>query len=370
MRAALTAANEATPYVLGMRQKHDDELAQVLSEFALECHSEPLIVLDGKGQVRSLNRAARDDRYRRVLEFLEAGPARARLRDFLDVVRRSGRASLELPPVPTPIGSGAFVLEGFAVDDAIVITARDPGERRALEEQLRRAESLSLVTASVIHDFKNLLTPMLALSSNLANELRASSQSLELVADVESISNRTASLFRDIVTATRPERRAQEPLGLGEVLSGLRPLLQRVAGQCIDLVFSVECDALRVSVERSSLEHALLNLVANARQATPEGGTITIAASRVQGPDGAAPGGTVRLAVSDTGAGMTEYVRDHACDDFFTTRDTTGGTGLGLASVRRFVTEYGGCIAIDSEPGRGTTVTIRLPEAPPAATTP
>jgi two-component system, cell cycle sensor histidine kinase and response regulator CckA len=368
-RHAPTAANEATPYVLGMRQKHDDDLARILSTFILECHPEPVIVLDSAGVVRELNRAARDDRHRRVLEFLEAGTARPRVRDFLDDVRRSGRASMDLPRLPAPITSGSFVLEGFAVDEAIVIVAHDQSERRALEEelrQLRRIESLSLVTASVIHDFNNLMTPMLALSSNLANELRASSSSLELVADIESIASRTASLFRDIVAAAKPARRTQETLNVAEVLFALRPLLQRVAGPLVGLSFKVEDQAVRLSVERSRLEHALLNLVANAREAMPDGGTITIAALRAEDPD--VGSGTVLLAVSDTGLGMTEHVRAHACDDFFTTRDTTGGTGLGLASVRRFVTENGGQVTLDSEPSRGTTVTIHLPVASPAST--
>ena len=351
----------------------DNTLALALSTFVLECHDNPVLVLDGAGDVRALNRAARHDRHRKVLEFFQGGQKSERLRAFVEEVRRHGRASTEVCRTAVLGAPGPFVLEGFAVEEAIVVTARDQSERRALEEelrQLRRIESLGLVTASVIHDFNNLMTPMLALSSTLASELRASSRSLELVADIESIASRTASLFRDMVTLAKPPGRAVESLSLREVVSTMQPLLERLAGPEVALVVDLDDDddAIRVSVERSRLEHSLLNLVANARQAMPEGGTITISVARVPRPDSDGPGTSVVLVVRDTGVGMTEDVRSHACEDFFTTRDSAGGTGLGLASVRRFVTEAGGHIALESEPGRGTIVTIRLPEGSPRST--
>jgi two-component system, cell cycle sensor histidine kinase and response regulator CckA len=371
-RFAPTAVHGRGAYVLPMPPIQENSLALALSTFVLECHTEPVIVLDGAGDVRALNRAARHEHHRNVLEFFQEGSGSDRVRAFVEKVRRLGRASTEIGRAATLGAPGPFVLEGFAVEEAIVVTAHDQNKHRALEEelrQLRRIESLGLVTASVIHDFNNLMTPMLALSSTLASELRASSRSLELVADIESIANRTAALFRDMITIAKPKGRAVESLSLREVVWTMQPLLERIAGHEVALVVDVEDDAILVSVERSRLEHSLLNLVANARQAMPEGGTITISAARAHRPDSDAAPASVLLVVSDTGVGMTEDVRSRACDDFFTTRDTAGGTGLGLASVRRFVTESGGHITLDSEPGRGTSVTIRLPEAPPEPTT-
>ncbi|HEX6766136.1 MAG TPA: ATP-binding protein [Polyangiaceae bacterium] len=273
----------------------------------------------------------------------------------------------ERPPEPVVVEAKGerVILEGHSVGDFVIVRSENVSERRALEEELRRlrrVESLSLLTASVIHDFNNLMTPMLALSSSLAAELRTSSRTRELVSDIESLASRTASLFRDIVRVTKPSPRQSEDFDLCDVVAEMRPLLERVAGDGVELVLRVEgCDA-RVSTERSRLEHALLNLVANARHAMPKGGTVTLWVSRAPNRDSNG-GGTIELVVSDTGEGMNEDVLLRACDDFFTTRGESGGTGLGLASIKRFVTESGGSIALDSAPGRGTTVSIRLPEA-------
>ena len=269
-------------------------------------------------------------------------------------------------PVVVETQGERVVLEGQSVGDFVILRAGSGPERRGLEEELRRlrrVESLSLLTASVIHDFNNLMTPMLALSSTLASELRASSRTRELVADIESIAGRTASLFRDIVRVTKPRPRPSEAFEVNQIVSEMRPLLQRVAGEGIEVVLRVEDSRARVSVERSRLEHALLNLVANARHAMPKGGVVTVWVSRLPAADSSPCARMIELVVSDTGEGMNEFVREHACDDFFTTRAESGGTGLGLASIKRFVTESGGGMTLDSARGRGTTVSIRLPEA-------
>ncbi|HEX6767333.1 MAG TPA: ATP-binding protein [Polyangiaceae bacterium] len=289
-----------------MREHRDASLARLISEFVLDRHSEPIVVDDTQG--------------------------------------------------------GSYVVEGFPVGDFVVMKARGGTERRPLEDELgrlRRIEALALLTASVIHDFNNLMTPMLALSGSLAGELQSSSRTRELVSDIESIASRTAALFRDLVKVTKPRQNPPVAVEVDRVVAAMQPLFERLVGTEVELVVSVET-AARISVERSRFERALLNLVSNAQQAMPGGGTLTIGVSRVPARDGEAP--MVELVVRDTGEGMTDFVRTHACDDFFTTRDGSGGTGLGLSSVKRFVSDSSGEIRLESAPGRGTTVVIRLPE--------
>ncbi|MFI5301750.1 MAG: sensor histidine kinase, partial [Polyangiales bacterium] len=132
----------------------------------------------------------------------------------------------------------------------------------------------------------------------------------------------------------------------------------------VTLVFELpEPGVARVHVEREELEHVILNLAANARDAMPSGGRLVITATRIA-PD-ASRGGEDRVALTvlDDGVGMTPEVRARAFDRFFTSKEQGRGTGLGLASAHRFATRYGGRIAIRSEPNRGTEVTLELPRA-------
>jgi two-component system, cell cycle sensor histidine kinase and response regulator CckA len=156
-----------------------------------------------------------------------------------------------------------------------------------------------------------------------------------------------------------------ERVNVNEAVLEIRPLMGRLLGDEIELVVDLDqgfpCHAL---LDRRRLEHALLNLVVNARDALVEGGKVTIQTLVVERDERP----WVKLSVADTGVGMTEEVRVHAFDSFFTTKADSGGIGLGLASVRRFAEDIGGLAMIETAAARGTTVTILLAAQPPPTT--
>jgi two-component system cell cycle sensor histidine kinase/response regulator CckA len=340
--------------------------ARVLSRFVLERAPEPLVVLDTHGAVVDANRSAREERRFDLLGLFSDTSLERPLRGFLAALRAGGHGLLELQRVGGAGRAGQLRLEGFAVEDWFVVSVRDVSERSDMElelRQLRRADSLGLLTASIIHDFNNLLTPILGWTTILANELDASSPAASLAADIESMAARAATRVRVVRSLTQPKRSGREAVGLNAIIRVMRPLLERLFGGRMELEFKLDERVGCVRIDRGQLEHALLNLLVNARNALPGAGRVTISTSLVEGaatPE-LSPAAFVALAVSDTGTGMSEEVRARAFEEFFTTRATSGGTGLGLASVKRFASESGGRVTLESALGRGTTVTLLLP---------
>ncbi|HMJ14344.1 MAG TPA: ATP-binding protein [Polyangiaceae bacterium] len=355
-------------YSYGMPDERTKSPDSVLPRFVLEFLPEPIIVLDAAGLVVETNLAAREIQYSPLLELFEPDRIADSTRRFLAELRDRGRGALV---VARPNTSGHLVLEGFSVEHYVVIRARDASYERALHDlkkeisHLRQAESLGLMAATVIHDLNNLLTPMMCFSSALASEVQGSQTIAPLVADVESLATRAAALTRDALAVARPRGRGLEALNLSEVITELRPLIERLFGANAEIMFALDEGLGETRAERARLEHALLNLLANSRNAMPHGGRVTIttanAALTCDHKVSKGPSRYVVLSVSDTGVGMSEEVGAHAFDEFFTTRDGSGGTGLGLASVKRFVTEHGGFVRLESELGLGTTVSICLP---------
>ena len=233
---------------------------------------------------------------------------------------------------------------------------------RELEEelaQLRSGASLALVAASLVHDFNNLLTPVLILSSRLVAMLDEEGEAKMLATEIQAASTLAASLMRDVLSLARPRAAAAvESVDVNDVIVERRRLIERLVGDQVEVVLDLCWDLGEVRVDRRRLEYALLNLVANARDAMHDGGTLTISTR-----DDASEGGARRtvLAVADTGVGMSEDVRRRAFDGFFTTKSAAGGLGIGLATVQRFAREFGGQATLDSAPAKGTRAAIHLP---------
>jgi signal transduction histidine kinase/CheY-like chemotaxis protein len=227
----------------------------------------------------------------------------------------------------------------------------------------RGIESIGYLAATVVHDFNNLLVPILCTSSLLERELEADPRLGTLAAEVRVAAHRGAELVRGIMTLARGQPVVAEKVDVNAVVVEMAPLLRRGLPENIDLAFSFHAVPIEVVVDRPRLEVALLNLVANARDAMPGGGRIRVTTTR-HGADArwaAAPAGHARITITDDGQGMESEVRERAFDRFFTTKAEGRGTGLGLPAVQSFISESGGRITLESQAGRGTTVTLCLP---------
>jgi signal transduction histidine kinase len=245
--------------------------------------------------------------------------------------------------------------------------AEAANERLQLEAQLRQAQKMEVVgqlTGGIAHDFNNLLTVVIGNTEMISDEsgdpIVKSLASMALEA-----AERGADLTHKLLAFSRRQSLTPERLCVEDVVQQMEPLLRRTLGEHIDLQMGRTGEPHCAWADRSSFDSALLNLVVNARDAMPHGGTLTITAgAQIAGPGGGALAGrpAVFVTVSDTGTGMSPEVLERAFEPFFTTKEVGKGTGLGLSMVYGFAQQSGGHVSIESQPGQGTSVTILLPE--------
>jgi PAS domain S-box-containing protein len=256
---------------------------------------------------------------------------------------------------------------------AVLAVSTDVTERLALEERLRRSQRLEAVgqlTGGIAHDFNNLLTVMLGNSELLADSLGHDAELRQLAELTIGAAERAAGLTARLLAFSRQQPLDPKVIDAGTLLRSLLPLLRRAAGERIALALDVEADLWPALIDPPQLEAAVLNLCINARDAMPEGGTISLRAANVRlgreelGPDTeVAPGDFVSVAVSDTGTGMTPEIAARVFEPFFTTKEVGQGSGLGLSMVYGFIKQSGGHIRLDTAPGQGTSVRLYLPRA-------
>lgn len=250
---------------------------------------------------------------------------------------------------------------------------RDMTERRLMQEQLNQSqkmEAIGQLTGGVAHDFNNLLTVVLGNLDSLSQELPADQARWRRRVDhAMRAAERAASLTQQLLAFARRQPLRPKPVEINKLLAGWTDLIRRTLPENVN-IRRIEDDAAGMAeVDANQLENALLNLVVNARDAMPGGGTLTIqtASLRLTEDDtrllpDLKPGNYVVIYVTDTGAGMTQEVLDRALDPFFTTKPLGQGTGLGLSQVFGFVKQSGGHLKMYSRPGHGTTVKIYLPQ--------
>jgi signal transduction histidine kinase len=244
-------------------------------------------------------------------------------------------------------------------------------------QQSQRLESLGQLAGGVAHDFNNLLAVILSYASFVSEELAAPPDSdwakkLESarsdVGHITRAAERAAILTRQLLAFARREVIRPRVLNLDNVITGVDDMLRRTLGAQVELITTLGGDLWPVLADPGQLEQVLVNLVVNARDAMPDGGTLTIDTSNITvdadtiaGGSRAQPGRNVRLRVSDTGTGIPADVIERVFEPFFTTKNEGTGTGLGLATVYGIITQAEGSIQIYSEPGTGTTFSITLP---------
>jgi two-component system cell cycle sensor histidine kinase/response regulator CckA len=266
---------------------------------------------------------------------------------------------------------------------------RDVANLEAQLEQAQRLESLGQLAGGVAHDFNNLLAVILNYASFVTEELGEATESdwpqrcasaRRDVGQIQQAAGRAATLTHQLLAFARQEVIRPQALSLNDVVAGVEDMLRRTIGENVQLVTSLADGLWPVLADPGRLEQVLVNLAVNARDAMPDGGTVTIDtgnitvdANSVAGGSPARQGRNVRLRVSDTGTGMPPEVVEHAFEPFFTTKSKGAGTGLGLATVFGILSQADGHIQIFSEHEKGTTISITLPvtdEAPAPVTDP
>jgi PAS domain S-box-containing protein len=267
-----------------------------------------------------------------------------------------------------------YDLGAFAAPDRsrhLVAVGRDLTQQLELQEQLERAqrlEALGRLAGGVAHDFNNYLTVVMGAVEALSEALPKGDPLAERTEEIQAAAERAAGLSRRLLAFSRRQPMQPQLLDLNELLAAMDALLRRLLPAPIQLDTVAGGGLGRVRVDRAQFEQVILNLALNARDAMPDGGTLTLETGNVfLGPEygehhlDAGEGRFVMLAVSDTGIGMDEDTRARAFEPFFSTKPSERGTGLGLSLVHGIVRQSGGTIEVYSEPGRGSTFKIYLP---------
>ena len=254
----------------------------------------------------------------------------------------------------------------------VVSIAVDISDQRRLEEQVRQAqkmEAIGRLAGGVAHDFNNLLTVITGYSQLALNRQASGTPAAQELREVLGAADRAASLTKQLLALSRRHVVAPGIVDVNSLVSDMERMLRRIIGEDVAFRTRPWSNIAPVRANRAQLELVLLNLVINARDAMPDGGTLEIETAEVDLDASDIParklagmsGRAVVLSVSDTGTGMSQEVRAHLFEPFFTTKEPGKGTGLGLSTSYGIIRQHGGDIWVDSEPGLGTTFKIYLP---------
>jgi PAS domain S-box-containing protein len=252
----------------------------------------------------------------------------------------------------------------------IVGATQDITARRQLEEQFRQAQKMEAVgrlAGGIAHDFNNLLSVVLSYSSLILGDLDANSAIGADIREIARAGERAGELTQQLLAFSRQQVLQPRVCDWNTILSELERMLQRVVGESVVMTLTAAPDLGQMLADPGQVEQVILNLVVNARDATPSGGQLTLETSNVDidaaraAREGCQPGRYVMLAVIDTGVGMSEATRARVFEPFFSTKEKGKGTGLGLSTVHGIVTQSGGFATVDSTPGQGSTFRIHLP---------
>lgn len=254
--------------------------------------------------------------------------------------------------------------------DAFLIIARDISAQKQLEQQLRQAQRLEAIgqlTGGIAHDVNNLLAVIQGNTEFLADEIGDDNQMLRAIARA---SKRGAELTQRLLAFSRQQQLQPKSLDLSALVDDLYQLLDRTLGERINIRLSTDEDLWPATADPGQVENVILNLAINARDAMPDGGTLTISCRNAVIDEvtaarhtDAQAGAFAMLSVRDTGSGMSQDVQSRIFEPFFTTKEFGKGSGLGLSMVYGFVRQSGGHITINSVPGAGTEIFLYLPRA-------
>ena len=248
-------------------------------------------------------------------------------------------------------------------------TLTDVTERRALESQLVHAQKMDAIgklTGGIAHDFNNLLAAVLGGIGLIERRANLGEEHLKILSMTKRAADQGSELVRRLLAFARQQQLQPTPVDIASLHKGVNDLLSHTLGGLVELDWHLPEDSWCAFADRSQLELALMNLVINARDAMPDGGTITISADTQEIARGNKlnldPGTYVKLEVADQGTGIPTEIADKVLEPFFTTKPVGKGTGLGLSMVYGFARQSGGTFSIASEGKSGTKATVWLPQ--------
>ncbi|HEY0313583.1 MAG TPA: PAS domain-containing protein [Allosphingosinicella sp.] len=261
------------------------------------------------------------------------------------------------------IGAYQFV---YDVTDRLRRDAELAQAQEALR-QSQKMDAMGQLTGGVAHDFNNLLMPIIGSLDMLQRKGVGDARSLRMIDGALQSAERAKTLVQRLLAFARRQPLQPQAVDVGALVHGMEDLLASTVGPRIQISLDVPADLTAAVADANQLEMALLNLAVNARDAMPDGGTLSIAlaAENLEHHHGIdlRPGAYLRLCVHDTGVGMDQETRAHATEPFFSTKGIGRGTGLGLSMVHGLAAQLGGALTIESELGEGTTIKIWLPIA-------
>jgi two-component system, cell cycle sensor histidine kinase and response regulator CckA len=367
------------------RQRLDSEETLRKLWRSVEQSADMLIIMNRSGVMEYVNPAfeaftgySRQEAIGQALGILKSEQQRGELYDemwktvlsgnvFRGIVmnRKKNGETLIVEKTLTPLRDGSGEITHF------ISTGRDITERRKLESELQQAQRMDAIgrlAGGVAHDFNNLLLVISAYAELMLDSLAEDDPLRRNVAEIMAASRRAADLTRQLLAFGRKQMQLLQVLDLNTVIGEITTMLPRLIGEDIELVFSRGEDLGKVKADPVQIEQVVMNLAANARDAMPGGGTLTIETATVRVDEfylqrhSIVPAGDyVLLTVTDTGQGIAAEHLAHIFEPFYTTKEAGKGTGLGLATVYGIVKQNGGFVWVYSEPGLGTTFKVYLP---------
>jgi PAS domain S-box-containing protein len=305
---------------------------------------------------------------------------RNRVLASLEARRRSGRSSIEYRWQCADGGYKHFLDQAVLLKDAegkpveFAGTLTDISEQRSLESQLIQAQKMDAIgklTGGIAHDFNNLLAAVIGGLSLIERRASLADEHRQVLGMTKRAAEQGSELVRQLLAFARRQRLQPDPVELGDLREAVSNLLAHTLGGLVNVEWRVADGVWTVFADRSQLELALVNLIINARDAMPSGGTVTVIAENRDIPDDELPGipsgEYVRICVADTGTGISPEHLEKVLEPFFTTKDVGKGSGLGLSMVYGFAKQSNGAFRLESEWGSGTQAELWLPRAPHSA---
>jgi len=304
------------------------------------------------------------------------------LQSIREALAQGGRYSGEIMPPDQQLAEvcldvTAFVMTGVAGEvEATVFIIRDAScrkqeenEKRALQTQLIQAQKMEVVgrlAGGIAHDFNNILNAILGYSELALLDLPDDNPAGKSIKVIQSSGEKAIRLVRQLLAFSRKQILQIAPVNINQVICDLTQMMSRLIGEDIKLHLHLTEDSCETMADQSQLEQIILNLAVNARDAMPDGGTMTICTGRADITPGTPrlelkPGQYITVSITDSGSGMDQATKERIFEPFFTTKEIGKGTGLGLATVFGIIKQHQGHISVDSHPGHGATFTLFLP---------